>query len=104
MHGQASMFRRRPGSTQFPFGKPPAEFICTRGIIPSLQDGLVSLLVAVESGLYIEFKDCAQSPLLNRGRVLWISSKFIRVYDLDSINVMAQYSEIWSDWEKEYHT
>jgi hypothetical protein len=42
--------------------------------------------------------------LLNRQRFLRISPKLNRAYALDSIEVMAQYSEIWSDWEKEYHS
>jgi hypothetical protein len=42
--------------------------------------------------------------LLDRRRFLRISPKLNRAYSLDSTGVMAQYSEIWSDWEKEYHS
>ncbi|MDR1445425.1 MAG: patatin-like phospholipase family protein, partial [Treponema sp.] len=42
--------------------------------------------------------------LLDPRRFLRISPKLNRVYSLDSIDSMAQYSEIWSEWEKEYYT
>jgi hypothetical protein len=41
--------------------------------------------------------------LLGKRRFLRISPELPRVYALDSIDVMAEYSEIWGTLEKKYH-
>jgi hypothetical protein len=41
--------------------------------------------------------------LLGKRRFLRISPELTRAYALDSIDVMAEYSEIWSTWEKDHH-